>query len=236
MTKRFSRPPVPAAAALLLCVTATAIALAQAPAPPAQPRQPGIGQEGGGRAHGGKECARSPEARRRENHRRHGPDEARTRRQPRADRIRDVPGTPRQVRARRRVPGGGRGPDVLGLQRRGVDPDSSAAGRARGAWPGHAAGRTWRAATRRSGGPFRAGTRRAGAWSCGRSSRGRSGSARIGSRSAASAPAAPQPPAAVRRPDRRGQPAPPQFPAGGECRDQAAEGRQWIRAARASPR
>ena len=229
MTKRSSRPPVPAAAALLLSGDGNGHRARASPCPARQPRQPGIGQEGGGRARGGKECARSPEARRRENHRRHGPDEARTRRQPRADRIRDVPGTPRQVRARRRVPGGGRGPDVLGLQRRGVDPDSSAAGRARGAWPGHAAWRTWRAATRRSGGPFRAGTRRAGAWSCGRSSRGRSGSARIGT-----APRRNHLP--VRRPDRRGQPAPPQFPAGGECRDQAAEGRQWIRAARASPR
>ena len=40
MTKRSSRPPVPAAAALLLSVTATAIALAQAPAPPASPASP----------------------------------------------------------------------------------------------------------------------------------------------------------------------------------------------------
>ena len=37
MTKRPSRPPVPAAAALLLTATATAVALAQAPAPPANP-------------------------------------------------------------------------------------------------------------------------------------------------------------------------------------------------------
>ena len=57
-----------------------------------------------------------------------------------------------------------------------------------------------------------------------------------------SAPAAPQPPAGappvlpVHLPDRRVQPAPPQCPAGGECRDQAAEGRRWTRAARASPR
>ena len=37
MTKRSSRPAIPAATALLLLVTATAIALAQAPAPPASP-------------------------------------------------------------------------------------------------------------------------------------------------------------------------------------------------------
>ena len=184
-----------------------------------------LGRQGRAGVARGKECARSPEARRRENHRRHGPDAARTRRQPGAHRVRDAAGTSRQVRARRRIPGGGCGPDVLRLQRRGVDPDSPAARGARR--PGHGPQGAWRtgcAAARGSAGPLCAGTRRAGR-------------RELRPVLPPAAPAAPgsgnRRAAAARRCATRaaGWPAPAAaagaacLPAGGGCRDQGGRGR-----------
>ncbi len=55
-------------------------------------------------------------------------DQARSRQQPGADRVRDPDRAAGQIRPHRRIPGRGHRSDIGGIQRRGADSDSAAAG------------------------------------------------------------------------------------------------------------
>ena len=228
MTKRFSRPPVPAAAALLLSVTATAIALAQAPAPPASPASP----ESVKRAEDVLAAAKNALGAQKLAGVKTIVATGRTKRV-RGDNLVPIEfemflELPDKFVRVDEFPAEDADPTSSGFNGEALiqipQPPAAPAGPGRGMPPGG------------PGAPPPDGA-------AAPSAPGRAAPAPgAAAGPPAAAPAAPgsAPPRRnhllVRRPDRRGQPAPPQFPAGGECRDQAAAGRQWIRAARASPR
>ena len=231
MTKRFSRPPVPATAALLLCVTATAIALAQAPAPPASPASP----ESVKRAEDVLTAARNALGAQKLAGVKTIVATGRTKRV-RGDNLVPIEfemflELPDKFVRVDEFPAEDADPTSSGFNGEALiqipQPPAAPAGPGRGMPPGgpgapppdgaaapSAPGRAAPAPGAAAGPPA-----------------GRPGSARIGTRRAATTCRC------AARDRRRPRPgAAPQLPAGGECRDQAAEGRQWIRAARASPR
>ena len=228
MTKRSSRPPVPAASALLLCVTATAIALAQAPAPPASPASP----ESVKRAEDVLTAARNALGAQKLAGVKTIVATGRTKRV-RGDNLVPIEfemflELPDKFVRVDEFPAEDADPTSSGFNGEALIQIPSRRPRPRGlAGACRLADLARRHPTERRPLPRRDAPRR-----------------RLELRPVLPRPLRQrpdrQPPPRnqlpVRRQDRRGRPAPPQFPAGGECRDQAAEGRQWIRAARASPR